>query len=124
MGELQAARQRGLSAYFSGTKLVTRMKRIENVASLGTPNGTVLRDEASGRGDAVQIETDLTGSAEEGGDTRAQADTARPVLEATTDVLQASKSMIPQPAKQMSAAAAVKKGINTRINSSHGKFIK
>ena len=40
MGELQAARQRGLIVFSLGTKLVTRMKRTthsshENVASLG-----------------------------------------------------------------------------------------
>ena len=66
IGELQAARQRGLIAFFSGTKLVTRMKRTthsshENVSFLGTANGT-----RSGRDSAEQDEADLTESGEMG----------------------------------------------------------
>ena len=52
MEELQAARQRGLIAYFSETKLLTRMERTtthsshENVASFGTADDTAARDDA------------------------------------------------------------------------------
>ena len=51
----------------------------ENVASLGTTDGT-----ASGRGNAVQIEADRTGSAKIGGEARVQADAAGIALGATT----------------------------------------
>ena len=50
MGELQAARQRGLIAYFSGTKLVTKTKRSttqlshENATSFGTADGIAACD--------------------------------------------------------------------------------
>ena len=96
MGELQAARQRGLIAFFSGTKLVTRMKRTtqsshENVASLGTTDGTT-----SGRGKAEQIEAYLTGSAENGGEAaRVPVDAAGSALGDTTTVSPSSNSLIP-----------------------------
>ena len=70
---------------------------------------------------AVQIELDLTGSAEEGCEARVQSGQA---LGATTAMPQASNSLNPQPAKHLSAAAAVKISINTRGSSSRGKFIK
>ena len=49
MGELQASRQRGLIAYFSGTRRVTRMKRSlhsshENTVTLETAEGTAAHD--------------------------------------------------------------------------------
>lgn len=53
-----------------GNKLVTRMKRpmthssLENVASLSS----AARDDASGRGNGVRVEADLTGSAKDGGE--------------------------------------------------------
>ena len=81
----------------------------ENVASLGTADGTAARDDASRRLNAVQIEADLTGSAEEGGETRVPTDAARTAFEATTAMLQASKSQTKQPAQPLPAAAAVKK---------------
>ena len=64
MGELQAARQRGLIAYFSGTALVTRMKSSThsshvNAASLGTADVTAIS-----RDKAEQNEAELTGSSE------------------------------------------------------------
>ena len=67
---------------------------------------------------AEQDEADLTGSVEIGEDTGSveigglvgtQADAAGPALWATTAVQQASKSLIPLPAKHLSPAAAVKK---------------
>ena len=53
MRELQAARQRGLIAYFSGTKLVTRPKRSthsshEDAATHATAEGTAARVDTSG----------------------------------------------------------------------------
>ena len=53
----------------------------ENVASLGDTDGT-----ASGSGNAVQIEADLTGSAEIGGEAQVQADAAGTALKGTTAV--------------------------------------
>ena len=69
MGEFQADHQRGLIAYFSGTKLNTRMKRStqsshENAASPGTADVI-----ASRRDNAEQHEADHTGSANIGEDT-------------------------------------------------------
>ena len=104
MGELHAARQRGLIAFFSGTKLVTRMKRstqssYESAASHGAADDT-----ASWRDNAEQDEADLTVSAEIdeatrnaeiGGEARAQADAAGPALGATTAVSQVPNSLIP-----------------------------
>ena len=124
MGELQAAHP-----YFSGTKLVTRTKRSttqfshENGASLGTADGTAARDETSGRSNAVQVEADLTGSAEEGGEARVvsvQADAAKPDRGDTTAVSQASDSLIPEPAKLQSAAAPVK-NVSIRVATAHAK---
>ena len=88
----------------------------ENAASLGTEDGTAGIEEIG----------ENTGSAETGGLSRAQADATYPALGATTDVPQASNSLflIPQPAKHLSAAAAVKKRVITRSNSSRGRFIK
>ena len=84
-----------------------------NAASLGTADGTTSR-----RDNAEQDEADLTGnveigevtgSAEIGDEARAQTDAAGPGIGATTAVPQVSNSPIPQPAKHLSAAAAVKK---------------
>ena len=50
---------------------------------------------------------EATGSAEVGGEARAQAVAAGPALGATTAAPQVSNSLIPQPAKHLSAAAAV-----------------
>ena len=74
MAELQAARQRGLIAYFSGTKLVTRPKRSthsshENAATHA--EGTAARAVTSGHGSTVQVEAARTGSAEEVGEVSA-----------------------------------------------------
>ena len=80
------------------------------MASLGTADDT-----ASGCGNAVQIESHLTGSAEKGGEAWVQVDAAGPALWDTTALSQASTSLIPQRTKQLSAASAVKKGLNTRI---------
>ena len=116
MGELQAARQRGLIAYFSGTKLVTRTKKStkqlshENAAFIGTADGTAARDDTLEHGNTVQVEADLTGSAEEETEARVesvQANATNPARGVTTAVSQAS--LIPIPAKQLSAAAPVKK---------------
>ena len=76
----------------------------------------------------MQVEADLTGSAEEGGEARVvsvQADATKPARGVTTAVSQASKFLIPQPTKRMSVAATVKKkSFNTPCNSSREKFIK
>ena len=117
MGELQAARQRGLIAYFSGTKLVTIMRRSthpshENAATLESAEGTAARDDTSGHGNTVQVEADRTGSSEEEGVARVVQDRAG-----------SQASLIPLRAKQVSAAAPVKKKIITRSNSSREKFI-
>ena len=83
MDDLRAARQRGGTAYFSGTNLLTKLKKTtthssrENVASLGTADGTAARYDASGRGNTVQIEAYLTGCTEEGSEARVQTDAAR-----------------------------------------------
>ena len=113
MAELQDARQRGLIAYFSGTKLVTRIKRsthssYENAASLGTEDGTASRrDNAVQDGAGIEEIGEDTGSAETGGLACEQADAPDPGLGAP-----------------LSAAAVVKKGATTRSNSVHGRFIK
>ena len=72
MGELQAASLRGRIAFFSGTKLVTRMKR--------TTHSSHDRWHVSGLQTALQIEANLTGSAETGGYARVQANAAGPAL--------------------------------------------
>ena len=64
MGEHQAAHQRGLIAYFSGTKLITRMKRSTHSSHENAADGTASRHD-----NADQDEADLTGSAEIGEDT-------------------------------------------------------
>ena len=75
----------------------------------------------AGHGKAVQSEADLKGSAEKGGETRAQADAAGPALHAATAMTQTSKSLIPQPAKQFSAEAAVKKKVSIRVATAHAE---
>ena len=65
MRELQAARQRGLIAYFSGTKLVTRPKRSthsshENAATHETAGGTAARVDTSGHGSTVKVKAART----------------------------------------------------------------
>ena len=88
---------------------------------------------ASRRDNTEQDEADLTGNAELGDDTGSaeigglagtQADEAGPALGASRAVPQASNSLIPLPAKHLSAAVAVKKGTKTRSNSVRGRFIK
>ena len=105
MGDLQAARQRGLIAYFPGTKLVTRMKRSthsphENAATLETAEGTADRDDTSGGRNTLHVEEDCTESAEEEGVARVVSLQDRAGLQA---------SLIPLPAQQVSAPAPVKK---------------
>ena len=104
------------------------MKRSTHSSHENAADGT-----ASRRDNADQDEADLTGSveiredtgtAEMGGLAGTQADAAVPAFAATTAVKQASNSMIPLPAKHLSAAAAVKKGTITRSNSVRGRFIK
>ena len=95
----------------------------ENVASLGTADGTASRrdnteqDEADPTGSAEIGEA--TGSAEIGGEARAQADAAGPAHGATTAMPQVSNSLIPQPAKHLSAAAAVKKSTTLHAEGSY-----
>ena len=112
MGELQAARQRGLIAYFSGTKLFTRMKRSahsshEITASLNTEDYTASKRDNTEQDEAVLTGNEeideVTGSAETGGLVRVQADAAGPALVATTAVPHSSKSLplIPLPAKHL-----------------------
>ena len=118
MGELQAARQRGLIALFSGTKLLTKMRKSthsshENAATLESVEGTAARDYTSGHGNTVQVEADRTGSADEEGVARVVQDRAG-----------TQSSLTPLPTKQVSAAAPVKRGFITRSNSSREKFIK
>ena len=64
MGELQVVRERELITYFSGTKLVLRMKRSTHSLHENAADGT-----ASRRDNAEQDEAELTGSAEIGEDT-------------------------------------------------------
>ena len=59
IGELPAAHQRELIAYFSGTKLVTRLKRSTHSSHENAADGT-----SSRRDNAEQDETELTGCAE------------------------------------------------------------
>ena len=135
MGELQAAHQRGLIAYFPGTKLVTRMKRSkhsshESAASLGTEDGTASRRNKAEQDEAVLTEIEEigedTGSVETGGLARTQAGATDPALGATTAVPQASNllSLIPLPVNHLSAVEAVRKGATTRSNSVRGRFTK
>ena len=97
----------------------------EIAASLETAEGTAARGNILGHGSTVQVETDLTGSAEEKGEAcvvSVQADARKPGRGVTTAVSQVS--LIPLYAKQLSAAAPVKKCFNTRNSSSREKFIK
>ena len=118
MEELQTPRQHGIIAYFSGTKLVTRIKKSMHSSHKNALSPGTAHDTTSWRDNAEQDEVGLTGSSEIGeatgsaeieGEARAQADVAGPAHGATTTVPQLSKSLIPQPAKHLSAAAAVKK---------------
>ena len=71
----------------------------------------------------MQVEADLTESAEEGGKAcvmSVQADATKPPGGVTTAVLQAPSSLIPLPAKQLAAAAPVKK-ISIRVATAHAK---
>ena len=58
MGELQATRQQGLNAYFTGAKLVTGMRRPSMYSSedIVASLDTTARFDASGSDNAVQIE--------------------------------------------------------------------
>ena len=119
MKVLQAAGQRGLIAYFSRTKIVTRMKRSthsshDNVATHETAEGTAARVDTSGYGSTVQVEAARTGSTDESGEASAASVQARWATTAT-----AQAPLIPQPTKQVT-----KEGFNTSINSSRKKFIK
>lgn len=79
----------------------------DNVASLGS---ATCNDTSVG-GNGVSIETDLTESAKEGGEAGVQpvqTDAAIPAPRTTTAMAQASTSLIPKPAKQLSAASVVK----------------
>ena len=80
------------------TKRSTTQFSHKNVESICTAHGTAARDEALGHGNTVQVEADLTGSAEERGEAcvvSVQADVTKPARGVTTAVSQASTSLIP-----------------------------
>ena len=96
----------------------------EKVASLGTADGTAARGDASGRGNTKRIAADPTGSAAEGGEVGVQAGCGKTTSWGYHGYVASINHRILQPSKQLAAACAVKEGINTRSNSSHGKFMK
>ena len=89
----------------------------ENAATLETAKGTAARDDILGHGNTVQVEADRTGSAEEEGEARVVSVQAHGITMAVSQA-----SLIPLFAKQVSAAAPVKK-VSIRVATSHAKSL-